>query len=618
MSKADIKETADFRQSTGACARAISKDASVSLNFDGDATDVDVETQALPEIPVNATAEEKVRIRGRSDAIALHKQYHDPKLHSKYRYTNTTSSLCFSMAEQARVELLGARAFYGVQSNLNAVLGQRYKLLNDALKNLRTTSPLNTQKLGVEHAISLYLREQLGGELPQACQEVLTEWREWLDNEVAPAIQNGQFPLEDQQGFANAFQELLQQLDIETDTADAPDTNENADTDDEDGEESESEDSQGGGDQDSEAPMQDDGGSEVADDDSLTEGGSDALEPDGDVEDDTGMSPGGQWRPSVNDKRRQPNDYHVFTTEFDEVIRPKDICDDDELNRLRKTLDQHIGDLQKSVGRFANRLQRVLMAQQNRSWEFDLDEGQLDCSRLTRLLTDPLMPLTFKQEKETEFRDTVVTLLLDNSGSMHGRSIRVAAVCADVLSSTLERCGVKVEVLGFTTRAWKGGRSREAWVEKGYPANPGRLNDLRHIIFKSADTPWRQAKPGLGLMMRKGLLKENIDGEALLWARSRLAVRPESRKILMMISDGAPIDDSTLSTNPGRFLEKHLRHVIHDIEASDNIELAAIGIGHDVTQYYRDSATIHDVAQLADAMTSQLVELFTPKKNRPS
>jgi len=285
---------------------------------------------------------------------------------------------------------------------------------------------------------------------------------------------------------------------------------------------------------------------------------------------------------------------------------------------LRKTLDQHIGDLQKSVGRFANRLQRVLMAQQNRSWEFDLDEGQLDCARLTRLLTDPLMPLTFKQEKEIEFRDTVVTLLLDNSGSMHGRSIRVAAVCADVLSSTLERCGVKVEVLGFTTRAWKGGKSRELWVEKGYPANPGRLNDLRHIIFKSADTPWRQARTSLGLMMRKGLLKENIDGEALQWARNRLSARPESRKILMMISDGAPIDDSTLSTNPGRFLEKHLRHVIHEIETSDNIELAAIGIGHDVAQYYKDSATIHDVAQLADAMTSQLVELFTPKKSRRS
>jgi len=281
MSKTDIKETADFRQSTGACARAISKDASVSLNFDDDATDVDVESQALPEIPVNATVEEKIRIRGRSDAIALHRQYHDSKLHSKYAYTNTTSNLCFAMAEQARVELLGARALHGVGANLNAVLGQRYQLLNDAMRSSKAASNLDSEKLGVEHAISLYLREQIGGELPPSCREALTDWREWLDNEVAPSLQEGQFPIEDQQAFASAFQELLQKLDIETETGDAPDTNENADTDEEEGEESESDDNQGGGDQDSEAPMQDDGGSEVADDDSLTDGGSDALEPDG-------------------------------------------------------------------------------------------------------------------------------------------------------------------------------------------------------------------------------------------------------------------------------------------------------------------------------------------------
>jgi len=613
-SKSETKRTADFRQSTGACARAISQDASVSLQFDGDATDVDVQSQALPDIPPNATAEEKVRIRGRSDAIALHKQHHDPALHSQYSYTNNTSAQCFAMAEQARVEMLGANEFHGIAANLNAVLNQRYRLLNDAMKSSKAAANIANEKLGVEHALSLYLREQLSGELPPACNEAIRDWRDWLEKEVAPSIADGQFPLSDQKAFANAFKSLLQQLDIEAETGDEPDTNDNTDADQDESEQAEDQDNQGGGDQDSEAPMQDDGGSETAEDDSLTDSGSDALEPDGDVEDETGMSPGGQWRPGGLEKQRQRNDYHVFTTEFDEVIRPKDICDEEELGRLRKTLDQHIGDLQKSVGRFANRLQRVLLAQQNRSWEFDLDEGQLDCARLTRLLTDPLMPLTFKQEKDVEFRDTVVTLLLDNSGSMHGRSIRVAAVCADLLSSTLERCGVKVEVLGFTTKAWKGGKARETWVEKGYPANPGRLNDLRHIIYKGADTPYRQARANLGLMMRKGLLKENIDGEALHWARSRLSVRPESRKILMMISDGAPIDDSTLSTNPGRFLEKHLRHVIYETENSDDIELVAIGIGHDVTQYYKDSATIHDVAQLADAMTSRLVELFTPKR----
>lgn len=324
----------------------------------------------------------------------------------------------------------------------------------------------------------------------------------------------------------------------------------------------------------------------------------------------TSVQPGSQWTPMPGEAKREQNDYHVYTKAFDEVIKPDALCGVEELSRLREQLDQHLDELKPLLGRFANKLQRVLMAQQLRSWSFDLDEGQLDTARLTRVLTDPLSPLTFKQEKETEFRDTVVTLLLDNSGSMHGRSIRVAAVCADILSSTLERCGVKVEVLGFTTAAWKGGKSREQWVTAGYPANPGRLNDLRHIVYKSADTPFRQAKRNLGLMMRKGLLKENIDGEALLWAQNRLAQRPEQRKILMMISDGAPIDDSTLSTNPGRFLEKHLRHVISQIESADDIELVAIGIGHEVGQYYARAATIHDVSQLADAMTRQLVDLF--------
>ena len=325
--------------------------------------------------------------------------------------------------------------------------------------------------------------------------------------------------------------------------------------------------------------------------------------------------PGGEWRREAEaGERRRRSGYHVFTREFDEVIRPADLCTPEELSRLRGALDQHLGDLQRSVGRFANRLQRVLMAQQRRSWEFDLDEGQLDCARLTRVLIDPLSPLMFKQERETPFRDTCVTLLIDNSGSMHGRSIRVAAVCADILCSVLERCGVSTEILGFTTVAWKGGRSRERWVGAGYPSSPGRLNDLRHIVYKSADAPWRQARRNLGLMMRKGLLKENIDGEALEWAHGRLLQRPEQRRILMMISDGAPIDDSTLSTNAGRFLERHLREVIARIENLGDVELLAVGIGHDVGQYYARATTIHDVSQLADVMSRELVALFTPSR----
>jgi cobaltochelatase CobT len=307
-------------------------------------------------------------------------------------------------------------------------------------------------------------------------------------------------------------------------------------------------------------------------------------------------------------------DYDIFTSEFDEILRAEELCDEAELARLRAFLDKQLTNIQGIVGRLANRLQRKLLAQQNRSWDFDLEEGYLDSARLVRVVTDPMQPLSFKMEQDTEFRDTVVTLLLDNSGSMRGRPITVAATCADILARTLERCGVKVEILGFTTRAWKGGSAREKWLQEGKPAGPGRLNDLRHIIYKSADAPWRRARNNLGLMMREGHLKENIDGEALKWAHDRMIARPEQRKIMMMISDGAPVDDSTLSVNPGNYLEKHLRYVIEEIETKSPVELLAIGIGHDVTRYYRRAVTILDAEELAGAMTDQLAELFTEEK----
>jgi cobaltochelatase CobT len=310
--------------------------------------------------------------------------------------------------------------------------------------------------------------------------------------------------------------------------------------------------------------------------------------------------------------RNEPRgpDYRPFTIRHDEAIAAEELCEPEELDRLRGYLDKQLSHLQGVVARLANRLQRRLMAQQNRAWEFDLEEGLLDPARLSRIVVDPLHPLSFKREKDTSFRDTVVTLLLDNSGSMRGRPITVAATCADILARTLERCGVKVEILGFTTRAWKGGQSREAWLAAGKPPNPGRLNDLRHIIYKSADAPWRRARKNLGLMMREGLLKENIDGEALDWAHRRLLARGEQRKILMMISDGAPVDDSTLSVNPGNYLERHLRWVIEDIETRSPVELIAIGIGHDVTRYYRRAVTIVDAEELGGAMTEKLAELF--------
>jgi cobaltochelatase CobT len=316
-------------------------------------------------------------------------------------------------------------------------------------------------------------------------------------------------------------------------------------------------------------------------------------------------------------------DYRAFSTKFDETVKAEDLCDVAELDRLRAYLDKQLAHLQSAVGRLANRLQRRLMAQQNRAWDFDLEEGIIDVARLSRVVTDPMHPLSFKAERETDFRDTIVTLLLDNSGSMRGRPITIAATCADILARTLERCGVKVEILGFTTRAWKGGQSREAWLQAGKPANPGRLNDLRHIIYKAADAPWRRARRNLGLMMREGLLKENIDGEALAWAHSRLIARPEQRKILMMISDGAPVDDSTLSVNAGNYLERHLRYVIEEIETRSPVELIAIGIGHDVTRYYRRAVTIVDAEELAGAMTEKLAELFdeqaaAPTRQRPA
>jgi cobaltochelatase CobT len=339
-----------------------------------------------------------------------------------------------------------------------------------------------------------------------------------------------------------------------------------------------------------------------------------------DEENDDSETPGEVRHPGIFGDFNEKVDYSVFTEEFDETIAAEELCEEAELDRLRAFLDKQLAHLQGAVGRLANRLQRRLMAQQNRSWEFDLEEGYLDSARLQRIIIDPMQPLSFKREKDTTFRDTVVTLLIDNSGSMRGRPITVAATCADILARTLERCGVKVEILGFTTKAWKGGQSREKWLAGGKPQAPGRLNDLRHIIYKSADAPWRRARRNLGLMMREGLLKENIDGEALIWAHNRLLGRPEQRRILMMISDGAPVDDSTLSVNPGNYLERHLRAVIEQIETRSPVELLAIGIGHDVTRYYRRAVTIVDADELAGAMTEQLASLFadeTTSRRRP-
>lgn len=613
LAKQAERTATDFKQSTTACARAIADDPAIKIEFDDNAEDVDVNASKLPSFPSNASPKQRDETRGRSDSLALYKQYHDSKLHQRVQPRSDTSQLCFALAELTRIELLGADQYHGVAKNLSAALDKRYGSLNDALNHKHSyAGDDGINRLGIEHALSLYVREKLGGPLPPKANESLNPWREWLSENVDPEFDINAFDLNHQADYAKAFSHLLRRLNIEQGDGDSPESDDEISDEGDDREKSE-QDSISDTDE-TDTGMDDSSESDSGDEQQgEAEDTGDADQPD-EGSDDQSEQAGAQRRLKDNMLNELgQNDYHVYCTDYDEIVKPTDLCPAEELTRLREQLDQHLGDLQQLVGRFANRLQRVLLAQQQRSWDFDQEEGQLDSARLTRVLTEPLAPLTFKQERDTDFRDTVVTLVLDNSGSMHGRSIRVAAVSADILASTLERCGVKVEVLGFTTVAWKGGQSRERWVEAGYPANPGRLNDLRHIIYKSADVPYRQSKRGLGLMMRKGLLKENIDGEALQWAHGRLMQRPEHRKILMMISDGAPIDDSTLSTNPGRFLEKHLRHVVSSIEKQDDVELVAIGIAHDVTKYYRRATTIHDVTQLGDVMSRQLVELFAEK-----
>jgi cobaltochelatase CobT len=513
----------------------------------------------------------------------------------------------FEAVEQARVEAIGARRMTGVAGNLAAMLDDRFHRAKFDEVTERSEAP-------IEEAVSLLVRERLTGHAPPpAAKKLVDLWRPLIESRAAGDLDRLEDVLEDQRQFADAVRDLLDSLDMGEDRS--------SDSEEEDQEEGEEERrKQEQGEQGEEADSDDLQKSSLEESQASAEDMPDAAAeavdaPTSEMADDSEMgdaeTPGEPQRPrqfGANEPRGP--DYRAFTTKFDETVGAEDLCEAEELDRLRGYLDKQLSNLQGVVARLANRLQRRLMAQQNRSWEFDLEEGTLDPARLSRVVVDKLHPLSFKAEKDMQFRDTVVTLLLDNSGSMRGRPITVAATCADILARTLERCGVKVEILGFTTRAWKGGQSREHWLTAGKPANPGRLNDLRHIVYKAADAPWRRARKNLGLMMREGLLKENIDGEALDWAHKRLLGRPEQRKILMMISDGAPVDDSTLSVNPGNYLERHLRWVIEEIETRSPVELIAIGIGHDVTRYYRRAVTIVDAEELGGAMTEKLAELF--------
>jgi cobaltochelatase CobT len=589
-----------FKRATAATLRAIAERDDVTVGFGPEPAGASGSRVRLPNPPRDLPAEDTAQLRGAADSLALRLRYHDDAVHSKRVPNGPLARAVFDAVEQARVEALGARRMAGVAVNLEAMLDEHYRRQGFERITERTESTL-------AEAVRLLAREALTRERPPpSARRVVDLWRPWLEGRIGKDFTELDRSILNQDAYARATRRLLQDLDIDLGEADESEDSEQQ----EGGEETDSENQSEGegattGAQPSSEGAPADGEAEDAQD--AADAGDGEMMP-GSSDDD----PGRPGRPGQMPRGR-PDDtavYRAFSVAFDEVVEAEKLCDPDELSRLRHLLDQQLAHLQSVIARLANRLQRRLMAKQTRAWEFDLDEGLLDAARLSRVVANPVLPLAYKRERETDFRDTVVTLLIDNSGSMRGRPITVAAMSGDILARTLERCGVKVEILGFTTRAWKGGQSRERWISAGKPTNPGRLNDLRHIVYKSADAPWRRSRRNLGLMLREGILKENIDGEALIWAHERLRARSEQRRILMVISDGAPVDDSTLSVNPGNYLEKHLREVIHDIERLGEVELTAIGIGHDVTRYYRRAVTIVDAEQLGGVMLERLAELF--------
>ncbi|MBO0905325.1 cobaltochelatase subunit CobT [Jiella sp. MQZ13P-4] len=597
-----------FRRAVAGALRAISGDPEMEVTYAADRPGLAGSRARLPELPKRATRNDVAVTRGLADAMALRRARHDSRVHASFCPDGKSARAVYDAVEQARCEAIGANAMGGVGDNLAAMLEDKYFRSNLSDVTDRAEAP-------IEDAVALMVREKLTGRaIPDSARALVDIWRDFVEEKAGRNFDKLTATIDDQHAFARAMRDMLVSLEMAEQLSEEQNSEEDEDQEEEQGD-NQSRDNE-------ESGSEKDAGSEEAEaEDSETEGENEetaeaessevtAEDPVDDETQDT-ETPGESRRPNQPLDRDAPQfDYKVFTPQFDEIVGAEDLCDEAELDRLRAFLDKQLSTLQGVVGRLANRLQRRLMAQQNRSWDFDLEEGYLDTARLTRLVIDPMQPLSYKMERDTDFRDTIVTLLIDNSGSMRGRPITVAATCADILARTLERCGVKVEVLGFTTRAWKGGQSREAWLKAGKPVKPGRLNDLRHIVYKSADAPWRRARRNLGLMMREGLLKENIDGEALIWAHNRLLGRSEQRRILMMISDGAPVDDSTLSVNPGNYLERHLRAIIEEIETRSPIELLAIGIGHDVTRYYRRAVTIVDAEELAGAMTEQLADLF--------
>ncbi|NQW01189.1 MAG: cobaltochelatase subunit CobT [Rhodospirillales bacterium] len=578
-------------------------DEEVSVNFSPGGASLSGNQVQLPAPAGTFDQAAFTKLRGAADAMGLRLRYHDEKIHREHMPPGPDARAVYDVLEQVRCESLGANRLNGVSQNLNALLEERCQARGYAGVTEKNPAML-------PDVIGLLAREHLTGEhTPTAAKPLVDLWRREIEAKIGDKFRAMNGCALDQEAFSDLVFTMIEELELIDDDSQPMDSEDDAQSD------------EGGDDASDEGTDSSD--SEASDDSAMSgmqgeaESGEDSEFSDGGDDDMmAGASEDEPAGPSLWDDGNRRNDedpglrYHPYTTEFDEIVDSEDLCDPEELARLRQQLDQQLANLQGVVSRLANRLQRRLLAKQTRSWEFDLEEGILDAGRLSRVVTDPVHPLSFKLERDTDFRDTVVSLLIDNSGSMRGRPITVAAMSADILARTLERCGVKVEILGFTTRSWKGGSSREKWVADGKPKTPGRLNDLRHIVYKGADQPWRRARKNLGLMLREGLLKENIDGEALLWAHQRLMGRPEQRRILMVISDGAPVDDATLSANPGNFLERHLRDAIDFIENRSDVEITAIGIGHDVTRYYRRAVTLIDAEELGGTMMNALADLF--------
>jgi len=589
-----------FKSAISSAVKAISENFDLEIKFGNNITSKK-NSLNLPEIATLKKLQDFTNLRAFADSEALKIKYTDKKIYLKNEPKGAMSKTLYAIAEKIRYEKIGSEKLKGIKNNITQCYENKFK--DKKIEEIKTESDVP-----INEAFELYLRSHFFKiKQNDVTKEVLSYWKDLFDKNLNQKLGKLDSCINDQGKYSQLIADLIDNLDFED--SNSKDKQEKQET--------TKDDTSTPQDNNDENNLSQKEDQNSATDLNALDASFDSFGETEDFDEKQAKEVTGTPNPQrKNQKNLLKEKYKIFTNEYDEVKKAEELEKEDEILRLRKNLDQQLTNLQNLVAKLANKLQRQLLAKQNRSWEFDLEEGMLDTSKLSRVVTDPFHPLSYKMEKEIEFKDTIVTLLIDNSGSMRGRPISVAAICADILSRTLERCSVKVEVLGFTTKNWKGGKSREKWNLENKPSTPGRLNDLRHIIYKSADQPWRQSKKNIGLMLKEGLLKENIDGEALLWAFKRISSRKEERKILMVISDGAPVDDSTLSVNSGDYLEKHLKETVKWIEENSNIEILAVGIGHDVTRYYKKAIKIADVQELGDVMINQLTKLFTEKKKK--